>query len=151
MNDSKKIKLLECEVKWEGRYILLMSLFGFLGWLGINQIWIYFVGESIPFILVLFLMVHIWYRYMSEKQNDLKREIDRYHQSFNSEFSGQLRGLFKDVPGMHEVQFKLTDKQIEEQYIPRDIIIYGLKGNVIGIILFIFFLIFYFKPTSSVF
>lgn len=149
VSKSKKNELLSCVKKWEPRYIILISICAFLVWIAINQIWVYFAGQSIPYLLILFLLVQVIFEYKGQKDKDLSSVIEGYHNSFNSEISTKIRGFVKDATGKQEEEWKLSDKQIEEQFVPTNILLYNLKGIVFGIILLIAYLLLFSKSPSS--
>lgn len=140
LSKSKVNRLISCEEKWEKRYILIMSFFAFVIWFGINQLWIYFIGQSIPYLLTLFLLLQVWYQHKSEKEKDFKGYLDGYNKSFNSDFSVGLRGIVKDVPGLSKDEMKLSGSQLEKLYFPSNIKIYSLRGLMYGIVLLIIYI-----------
>lgn len=149
--ESKKNELFSCNKKWEGKYVLLISICAFLVWLGINQIWIYFVGQSIPFILIFFLLVQTLFEYKSQKDEDIKLFLEGYNKSFDSEISTRFRSIVKDVPGLSMEDFKLSEKQIESQYKPTLMMIYNLKGIIFGFLLLIVYLLIFSNSSTSIF
>ena len=148
VNNSKKIELFSFEKKWDGKYIFLMSFISLFIYLGINELWEYFIGQSIPYILILFLLVYTWYGYKNVKEKDLEEFVKVYSETQNSDLLVGLRNIMKNA-GIEDSS--LSKKEIEHLYIPMDRLVYQYKGIMYSLILLLIYLLVYSKFPSSIF
>jgi hypothetical protein len=88
---------------------------------------------------------------MSQKEEDFKGYLDGYNESFNSELWVGIRDIVKDVPGLSEGEMKMSQNELEKQYIPSNISIYNIKGEMYGLVFLIIFLLMNSNSSTSYF
>lgn len=147
ISEKEKMRLNSFQDKWEGKYVFLLTLIPLFIYLFINELWENFIGHSIPYLLILILLIQVWIQYKKVKEKDLEGFVNGYSNSQNSDFWVGIKDIMKDVPGMED----LSKKQIEDRYIPTDPLVYFYKGIIYSLILLFIYLSVYSQFPSSLY
>jgi hypothetical protein len=153
ISEKEKMRLNSFQDKWEGKYVFLLTLIPFFIYLFINELWENFIGHSIPYLLILILLILVWTQYKKVKKKDLEGFVNGYYNSQNSDLWVGVKDIMKEVPGMEEFNkgFNLSKKQIEDRYIPTDPLVYFYKGIIYSLILLFIYLSVYSRFPSSLY